>query len=380
MGSIEANCAAASATQKLLEELGVLGGRIVLHHDDGGYFKGSGVELLDELSNDLAGLAILGSLHEEVIAANHLPTPDEEHLHPGLVGSDGDGNGVEIRGTAGIYLDGTLLLELLNGAHLITERGGALEFQLLGGGLHLVTQLARDGFGVALQKQDHLLDNLGVLFLAGQAGAGSDAAVNVILEAGPRIGPRNPLGAGAVGEQLLDQVHGLADAAGAGEWPEVTGAILVDPSRDVHPGKILGQVHLQVGIGLIVLETDVEVGPVALDERVLKDERLGLGVRDDILEVGQFADHASGLAIQASRGSEVGTQAIPQDRGLADVYHPASGVLHQVDAGAFRRHQQAMVEFLPNHDPIPASCGGAKVRRKLRRALPPTRRKRCRSA
>ena len=71
--------------------------------------------------------------------------------------------------------------------------------------------------------------------------------------------------------------------------------------RDVHPWKVLGQVYLQVRIGLVVLEADVEVGPVALDEGVLKDESLGLGVRDDVLEVGQLADHAPGLAIQTGR-------------------------------------------------------------------------------
>ena len=129
--------------QEVLQELGVLGGRVVLHQDIGGHFQRGGIELLDELGDDLAGLAILWTLHEEMVAPDQLAVTDEEHLHPGFVGRDGTAMASRSVWPAGIHLDGALLLELLDGGHLVAEGGGALEFQLLGRRLHLVAKLTR---------------------------------------------------------------------------------------------------------------------------------------------------------------------------------------------------------------------------------------------
>ena len=216
--------------------------------------------------------------------------------------------------------------------------------------------------------------------MRGEAGAGADAAVDVIFEAWAWIGPGDALGARAVGEQLFDQVHGLADAAGAGEGPEIAGAVLMHPPGYVDPGEVLGQVHFEVGVGLVILEADVEIGPVALDEGVLKDEGLGLGVGDDVLEIGQFADHAPGLPVQAGGRTEVGAEAVAEDGGLADIDHRPGGVFHQIDAGAFRGHQEAVVEFLPNHSALPASGTGVRLRRRPQPEPQPARRNRCRCA
>ena len=91
------------------------------------------------------------------------------------------------------------------------------------------------------------------------------------------------------------------------------------------------------------------MGPVALDEDVFQNQRLGLGVGNDVLEVGKFADHTPGFPVEAGRRAEVGSQSIAQHRRLANVDYRAAGILHQVNAGSVGRHQHAMVKFMANH-------------------------------
>ena len=205
--AIHANRATPPAAQEILQKLGVLFRRVMLHQDDGRHFQGGGIELLNELGDDLAGLAVLWTLHKEMITADELAAPDEKHLDPSLVRGDGNSDCIQIGGASGIDLDGAFFFELLDGGHLVAQGGGSLKLQLFGGRLHLFPYLTCHCFGVAFQEQDHLLDHLGILILGGQAGAGAHAAMDVILKAGPRVGAGNPLGAGTVWEQLLDQVH-----------------------------------------------------------------------------------------------------------------------------------------------------------------------------
>ena len=45
------------------------------------------------------------------------------------------------------------------------------------------------------------------------------------------------------------------------------------------------------GIGLVVAQADVEARPVALDELLLGEQRLGLGLGDEEVDRGDLADH-----------------------------------------------------------------------------------------
>jgi hypothetical protein len=51
--------------------------------------------------------------------------------------------------------------------------------------------------------------------------------------------------------------------------------------REVDPRVILVEADRDVGIGLVVAQADVETRPVALDEALLGEERLGLGRGDE---------------------------------------------------------------------------------------------------
>ena len=192
---------------------------------------------------------------KKVVPADELASADEENLHPGLAGPLGQGNEVHV--AAGVW-DSTLTCcssaHLVNALYLVTQRRRALKLQFLRRGLHLFLQFPGHRLRVAFHEHYHLLDDLGVFFLARQARAGSNAAVNIVFQAGARIPARNRLGAGPVGEQFLNQVHGFANAAGRSKGPEITGAVVGNLPRYVHPGNLFRQVNLKVGISLVILE------------------------------------------------------------------------------------------------------------------------------
>ena len=193
----------------------------------------------------------------------------------------------------------------LDRPELVPEPGGPLELPRLGGPLHLVAQVPDHGLRAALHEQHHLVDDLAVLLPARRAYAGGHTAVDEMLKARPRVVTANLPCARAVGEQLLEQRHGLADGAGAGVWAEVTRAVVGYASGNVDLRKVLVEADLEVGVGLVVLEACVVLGAPGLDERVLENEGLGLGLRDDELEVGNSRDQLAYLRLQVRGRSEV---------------------------------------------------------------------------
>jgi hypothetical protein len=166
-----------------------------------------------------------------------------------------------------LALDGAL-----DGAELVAELGGALEFEPLGGFLHLAAEAAEDIIGAALEEEDDLLDDFVVLLFGAIGGAGGDAALDVVIEAGARVAAGDFFGTGAPGEELFGEVEGGTDGAGAGIGAEVAGAIVFDATGDgdARPGVL--EVDLEVGVPLVVFEADVEEGLVALDEGGFEEE------------------------------------------------------------------------------------------------------------
>jgi len=67
-----------------------------------------------------------------------------------------------------------------------------------------------------------------------------------------------------------------------------------------------------------------------LDEAVLGEQRLPLGLAGDGLEVVDDLEHRGLLGAEIGRGDEVARHAVRQARGLADVEHHALVVLHEV--------------------------------------------------
>ena len=127
-------------------------------------------------------------------------------------------------------------------------------------------------------------------FLVHGADAWPHAPVDEVLQTGPFIGPGYGLGARPVGEQLLQQVHGLAYRARAGEGPEIAGSVCEDSPGEIDLRELFPEVYLDVGIGLVVLEPGVEDGAVLVEGEVLEEQRLLYGLRHDVIEVGDEGD------------------------------------------------------------------------------------------
>ena len=155
-------------------------------------------------------------------------------------------------------------------------------------------------------------------------GAGRDAAVDVVVEAGARVGAGDRLGAGAPREELLHEVERAAHGAGVGVRPEVARAVLLDAARDVDARPRVCDVDLQVRVVLVVLEADVEERLVALDQRRPRGAAPPASVCVTTYSKSAIAsDERARLRLHAARRAEVGAHAAAQARRLADVDHVA---------------------------------------------------------
>ena len=189
-----------------------------------------------------------------------------------------------------------------------------------------------DGLALAVEEEHGLVDDFLVFVRGAEGGAGGDAAADVVLEAGARVGAGDLLVAGAPGEELLGEVERGADRFGGGVGAEVAGAVLGDAAGDgdARPGRV--DVDLEVGVVLVVLEADVEEGLVALDQGGFEVEGVLLGVGGDDFELGDAFGEDAGLALERAGGAEVAADAGFEVGGLADVDDAVVGVAEGVDA------------------------------------------------
>ena len=131
-----------------------------------------------------------------------------------------------------------------------------------------------------------------VLGVGGQPGhARAQATVHVVVEAGPRQRAVDRDAADPHLEQLLHQLDRLPRQSARQEGPEVVAAVVADAAGEGDARVGVAHRQLQVGIGLVVAEQDVVAGPLALDPVVLQQQRLGLGVGDDELQLRGLGPH-----------------------------------------------------------------------------------------
>ena len=184
----------------------------------------------------------------------------------------------------------------------------------------------------ALQEEDDVGDGLVVRLPRRQAGdAGTEAGVQVVVEAGPRQLAVDLDRAGPDLEVPRDHPHDPPRQA-APERPEVGVAVLLDPPRHEGPRPRLPRRDLDVGIGLVVAEADVVPGPVLLDEGVLEEQGLELGVRDDRFDLAVGPQQRLGLGALGPR-PEVRGDALLERPGLSDVEKLSLVPAEEVDAG-----------------------------------------------
>ena len=151
------------------------------------------------------------------------------------------------------------------------------------------------------------------------------------VEAGPteaHVAVELPLRARTDREGPEQQVERLPDRVGVGVGTEVADPLALGPPHHHGPWPLLVEGDRQVRVGLVVLQPDVEPGPVLLDQVVLEEQRLDLVAdRDPLHRIGGV-DHLRGPLRQPGR--EVRHHPAAQALRLAHVQHAAIGVFELV--------------------------------------------------
>ena len=112
------------------------------------------------------------------------------------------------------------------------------------------------------------------------------------------------MAAGAQRVGLAEELEQVAGVHHRAVGTEVAGAVLDEPAGQEDPRIGLGR-HADPGIGLRILQEDVVPGLVLLDQVILEQQGVGLGIDDGILCVGDFGHQQAGLRIQPLRRHEI---------------------------------------------------------------------------
>ena len=185
--------------------------------------------------------------------------------------------------------------------------------------MHAVLELALDLAEAPGQERDHAVDARAVLLLGDVADAGRPAALDVVVEAGrARAPPRlRPL-AGAEQEDLAEQVERAAHALGGRVGAEVGALAAVALAREVDAREVLVERDRDVRIRLVVAQPDVEARLVLADEVLLRQQRLGLGLDHEVLDVVDELDQRARAPRSARRRACGSTSPSPRrSRGRA---------------------------------------------------------------
>ena len=261
------------------------------------------VELLDEAAQDLGVRLVHRTVQLEDVPADDQALAHEKHLDVGLLLLARQSEDVHVRAVA--HLHHLTLRGAVDRLDLVPQAGGTLVLEAGGGLLHFAAKVARDLVRATLKEHDRLLDDSVVFLLRAEGGAGADAAVDEVLQAGPRVVAGDLFRARAPGEELLHEVQRSSHRAGRSEGPEVARTVVADAARDLDARPLLGDVDLEVGVVLIVLEAHVVERLVPLDQRGLEQQGLLRRAGEDELDVRDLGDEAARLRLEGVRRAEV---------------------------------------------------------------------------
>src|SRR3990172_9472882 len=275
------------------------------HEHLAGHVAPGGVELLDGRGED--GLRLREAVEEEALACHDLAIAHGEDLDRRPSALDLGREEVallEVRGR-----DLLRHLQALEGADLVAQARRLLEALAGRRSLHRRPQAVYHFLRASLEEEPRVFAGATVPIERADLGhAGREAALDLVLQAGPRPPAVQGLLAGTDSEEIADEAGRLAPQAGGDVRPSVDVAVFGRTAHDVQPGVLLGERQLEVGVVLVVAEAGVVARLVALDEVVLEGKRLHLAFRDDEVEVGNLPDHGRLGGVEGARGLEVRAQ------------------------------------------------------------------------
>ena len=289
------------------------------------------VELHDEGLHHLVRAFGPAKARIEIAVAPALVAADEEDLHAGLPAFHVHRDDICLGHALGV--DG--LHRLHGGQRLdaVAQGCGAFVFHVLGGLGHLGFQVGLNGRGLALQKAFRVVYQRVVIGRADPTDAGAAAAFDLEQQAGARARFEGAVGAVAQQEHPLQLGQRPIDRPRAGEGAVIVAlfgpraAMLLDLRVFMRLG------HKDVRKGFVVAQQHVVARLQLLDQVLLQQQGLGLGVRGQEHHAGGFADHPRD-ASRMPRGAGVIRYPCPQITRLADIEHRLVRIQHAIDAGA----------------------------------------------
>ena len=238
-----------------------------------------------------------------------------------------------------------LLHRRLEGGDPVAKPRGFLELEVLRRLGHPLSQQIQQFRLAALQEKNRVVDEFPVFLLPDETHAGPQTVADLVLDAGPAPRLELPVLAGPKGEKLMEKLQRLPGSQPRRVGAEAPGTVFLHFSHNLEGGKILAGVKAQADVGLVIPEDHVVAGPVLLDEGVLQEKGLFLGVGDDKIEVAHAGNeerhHRSGVG-----PLEIVADAAPEVFRLADVDDGALLVLHEVDAGRGGHRVELLLEQL----------------------------------
>ena len=175
--------------------------------------------------------------------------------------------------------------------------------------------------------------------LAHPLDARSGTLSDVTQKAGPIVPLRfgvGGLGAGTNRKCFEDGGESVPECAGCGERSKVLGSLDALLSGKKNARNIFRDSHHQVGVGLVVPETNIEFGLKLLDPEILKLQGLALCGDKRPVHRGRRLHHASCSLVQCDRIRKVTLQPAAEALGLADIGHTAAGVEEPIHTGRTR--------------------------------------------
>ncbi len=224
------------------------------------------------------------------------------------------------------------LLHLLEMVQHVAQFRGALEVELLGREIHPLLDPSHYFVGTSRKKEDYFVDHRAILVLRLRQDAGRFATLDVVVEARAlRHLRRHVVVAAPDGEDSLHYVERPAHRSHVCIWAEVAGTVVLQPARDEYPRERLLDRHLDVGIGLIVAQSDVESRTILLDQVRFENERVRLARDDYRLEVGDEPDEVAGFRALELVVGEIAAHSGAESLCLTDVEGRPVPALPQID-------------------------------------------------
>src|SRR6185437_15788740 len=104
--------------------------------------------------------------------------------------------------------------------------------------------------------------------------AWAEAALDVVLQAGTQVISREINLAGRNQKAAMDQIDNAVSQIAGEIRPVIDAAVFAQPARDVNARVALSQGQLDIRIGLVIAQKDVEAGLFLLDKVIFKRQRL----------------------------------------------------------------------------------------------------------